>query len=393
MATRSGLRAASRPNDGQCTIDSQVVLVLQGGGALGAFQAGVAQALFEAGVEPDWVVGTSIGAINAALIAGNPPERRLERLERFWEIVAGADASLPDFPLPRFELPGFPLPHLPMPRIAGTARAVFAGIPGFFTPQPASWLGPFANLGSDAAGYYSIAPLRETLLDLIDFDSIGKDGPRLTVGAVSVRDGRMRYFDSRDEPLRVEHVMASGALPPAFPPVYIDGEPWWDGGIASNTPIETVFDDRQRRSSVVFAAQVWNPGGPDPRSLWEVMTRHKDIQYASKAHSQVELQERLHHMRHIVRELGKHVAPAERDVPEVRELLSWGCATTMHVVPILIPRIDGEDHTKDIDFDRATVRRRWSLGYEMTRERIAQAPWLAPVAPDVGVLVHDPAAR
>ncbi|HEU4921945.1 MAG TPA: patatin-like phospholipase family protein, partial [Burkholderiales bacterium] len=192
----------------------QIVLVLQGGGALGAYQAGVYEALCGAGIEPDWVIGTSIGAINAALIAGNAPENRLPRLREFWKRVEQ------DSPL--------------------ASLITFAsGIRAFFVPRPLRWGGVHARVGLDEASYYNTAPLRETLSQLVDLDMLGKQ-MRLTVGAVNVRTSRMRYFDSRDERVGLEHVMASGALPPAFPAIRIDGEPYWDGGVYSNTPIEAV---------------------------------------------------------------------------------------------------------------------------------------------------------
>jgi NTE family protein len=220
-------------------VQGQVVLVLQGGGALGAYQVGVFQALHEAGIEPDWVIGTSIGAINGAIIAGNPPDKRMPRLETFWNHVRNAG----EFELPSL-WPG--LGHL-----LTNLTTVTQGVPTFFTPRPPAWGGVNALLGVDAASYYSTGPLRETLCALVDFGYLnGQQEPtRLTVGAVNVRDGTMHYFDSRDEALCIEHVMASGALPPAFPAIRVAGEPYWDGGIYSNTPLEAVLDDHPRRNS------------------------------------------------------------------------------------------------------------------------------------------------
>jgi len=252
-------------------LPGQVVLVLQGGGALGAYQAGVYQALHESGIEPDWVIGTSIGAINAALIAGNSRAERPAGLRAFWDRV---ERSFPPYvPPPWSGLSGF----------FAKFSTVAHGIPGFFAPNPLLWQGVHANMGVEAASYYSTAPLLKTLMELVDFDAVPRGSTRLTVGAVNVRSGSMRYFDSRDMPIRPEHVMASGALPPAFPAIRIDGEPYWDGGIYSNTPIEAVLDDNPRRDSLIFAVSVWQPQGPEPESLWQVMSRHKDIQYASKA--------------------------------------------------------------------------------------------------------------
>ena len=375
-ARRTGSRGngtgADRPE-----LPGQVVLVLQGGGALGAYQVGVYTAMHEAGIEPDWIIGTSIGAINAALIAGNAPEQRLDRLHAFWDRVeqrTGAGA---------LELvPG-------IGNVLANVATTTQGIPTFFAPNPAAWFGPHVPVGIEGAAYYTTAPLRETLSELVDLDRLNCKRPRLTVGAVNVRNGEMRYFDSRDELIGPEHVMASGALPPAFPAIRVDGDPYWDGGIYSNTPIEAVLDDKPRRDSLIFAVHMWNPEGAEPETIWQVMGRQKEIQYASRAKSHIARQKQIHHLRHIIRELAKHVPEKARDSAEVRELASWGCGTTMQVVRLVAPRLEGEDQTKDIDFTPAGIRARWQAGYATTRRMIQRAPWRAAVDPVEGVVIHD----
>jgi NTE family protein len=360
-------------------LPGQVVLVLQGGGALGAYQVGVYQALHEAGIEPDWVIGTSIGAINGAIIAGNPPDQRMPRLETFWNHVrTGGEFELPSL------WPG--LGHL-----LTNFATVTQGVPTFFTPRRPAWGGLNAPLGVDAASYYSTEPLRETLSALVDFGYVNsaQKATRLTVGAVNVRDGTMHYFDSRDEALSIEHVMASGALPPAFPAIRVAGEPYWDGGIYSNTPLEAVLDDHPRKNSVIFMVNVWQQSGPEPESIWQVMGRQKDIQYASRTESHLAKQKQIHHLRHIVRELARQVPEDQRSSPELRELASWGCHTTMHVVRMLAPRLDGEDYTKDIDFTASGIGARRDAGYAETRRVIERSPWRAPVDPMQGVIVHE----
>ncbi len=379
--TRSRNKASARGNgaasNGRPALPGQVVLVLQGGGALGAYQVGVYEALHEAGIEPDWVIGTSIGAINAALIAGNAPEDRLERLRAFWASVEQrAGAGLLEF------LPG-------LGSTVANMMTMAQGVPTFFSPNPAAWLGQHIPLGVEGAAYYTTAPLRETLGEVVDFDYINSRHVRLTVGAVNVNNGEMRYFDSRDEAICLEHVMASGALPPAFPAVRVDGEPYWDGGLYSNTPIEAVLDDKPRQDSMIFAVQMWNPEGSEPESLWEVAGRQKDIQYASRAKSHIARQKQIHHLRHIIRELAKHVPAKTRTSPVVKELASWGCGTTMHIARLNAPRIDGEDQLKDIDFTPAGIRARWQAGYTETRRLVALAPWQQPVDPIEGVVIHD----
>jgi NTE family protein len=357
-------------------LPGQVVLVLQGGGALGAYQVGVYEALHEAGIVPDWVIGTSIGAINGALIAGNPPALRLERMHEFWSRIERASAN--------DALHWWP----PLHRLSSRLDTLLCGVPGFFSPNAGAWLGPYAPLGVDAASYYLTAPLHTTLRSLIDFDLLAARPMRLTVGAVQVLSGQMRYFDSRDERLAVEHVLASAALPPAFPAIRIDGQPYWDGGIYSNTPIEAVLDDKPRRDSLIFSVNVWRNDGVEPRSIWDVMGRQKDIQYASRADSHIARQKQIHHLRHVIRELERRLPARQRASAEVRELASWGCGTTMHVVRLLARGLDGEDQLKDIDFGADIVRARRSAGYADARLAIETAPWQAPVDPEQGVVVH-----
>ena len=366
----------------QSNLPGQVVLVLQGGGALGAYQVGVYQAMHDAGIEPDWVIGTSIGAINAALIAGNDHRNRFARLRTFWSRVEVGAAYVDLFRL-----------FAGLPNFAANVETIVGGIPAFCAPRPAAWLGAHVPLGIEDAAFYSTAPLRETLSELVDFEHIGARGVRLTVGAVNVRNGEMRYFDSRDEHLTLDHVIASGALPPAFPAVRVGGDPYWDGGLYSNTPIEAVLDDNPRRDSVIFAVQMWNPEGPDPQTLWQVMGRQKDIQYASRSRSHIARQKQIHHLRHVIRELAKRIPEGDRGSAAVRELASWGCGTTMHVVRLVAPKLDGEDHTKDIDFTASGIAARWRAGYEDTRRMVAAAPWRAPVDPVDGVVIHDAPSR
>jgi len=347
----------------------QVVLVLQGGGALGAYQAGVYEALCGAGTEPDWVIGTSIGAINAGIIAGNAPENRLPRLREFWKRVEQ------DSPF-------------------GNFTTVASGIPAFFAPRPITWgAGTQARVGLDMASYYDTAPLRETLSELVDVRVLNEATTRLTVGAVHVRTSEMRYFDSRDQPLALDHIMASGALPPAFPAIRIAGEPYWDGGLYSNTPLEAVLDDHPRRDSVIFAVNVWQPTGPEPQSVWEVMGREKDIQYASRADSHIKRQKQIHRLRHVIRELTRHIPAEAKKTKQCEELASWGCATVMHVARLLAPALASEDYFKDLDFSPDGIRARWQAGIDDARRMLERAPWDDPIDPMEGLVVHELSRR
>jgi NTE family protein len=376
MANATKQPAAGR-GDPKAALPGQVVLVLQGGGALGAYQAGVYQALHEAGIEPDWVIGTSIGAINASLIAGNAPRHRMERLDSFWNMMQAyaPGARFPDW--------------MGLGNLVSNMATVMRGIPDFFTPNLHALRGSAAPLGVETASYYSTAPLRGTLESLVDFEYLCECHTRMTVGAVNACSGEMRYFDTRRERLGVDHVMASGALPPAFPAVRIDGQPYWDGGIYSNTPIEAVLDDKPRRDSLIFAVNVWHQTAPEPESIWQVMARQKDIQYASRADSHIARQKQIHRLRHVIRELHRQIPASRRADPKVASLAAWGCGTTIHVAHLLAPRVEGEDHTKDIDFTPAGIRTRRPAGHADTMRMIQRAPWhQAHADPIEGVIEH-----
>jgi NTE family protein len=358
-------------------LPGQIVLVLQGGGALGAYHGGVYEALHESGIEPDWIIGTSIGAVNGALIAGNKPAHRIDRLRAFWKGVEQR---------PGIQLPG--LPHSVYSAM-GHVATMMQGVPTFFAPNPLALLGLHALVGTTNAAYYTAAPLRENLAGLLDFHCLNDGRTRLSLGAVKIRNGEMTYFDSREVAIGMEHILASGALPPAFAAVRVAGEFYWDGGVYSNTPMEAVLDDRPRRDSVIFTVDVWNPDGAVPESLWQVAEREKDIQYASRARSHLARQKQIHHLRHVISELANALPEKLRDSPRMRELASWGCRTTMHVVRLQAVGIADEDHMKDIDFTPIGIAARWQAGYADTRRMLDLAPWNRPVDPVEGVVIHD----
>jgi NTE family protein len=358
-------------------LPGRIVLVLQGGGALGSYQAGVYQALSEAGIEPDWIIGTSIGAINASLIAGNSRSDRLPKLKEFWNRMKQnpiwhTRTAFPDF----------------NERLSYWAT-ISHGIAGFFRPNPLAHAGDSYPLGAENAGYYSTAPLEKTLADLVDVDLLNRCEPRLTVGAAHVRTSQMRYFDSSHCELSLKHIMASGALPPAFPAVRIDGELYWDGGILSNTPTEVVFDDNPRKDSLIFAVHLWNPMGVEPSTMAEVLNRHKDVQYSSRIMSHITRQQQSHRLRHVINQLAARLPEDERQDPAVRELLGYGCQTRMHVVRLLAPQLDRESHTKDIDFSPRGIMQRWEAGYAHTMAILQRKPWIGEFDPLSGVILHE----
>ena len=378
MTAQRGVRPASKakPPPGRAPLPGQVVLVMQGGGAPGAYQGGVYQALHEAGMEPDWVIGTSIGAINGAIIAGNTIADRLGRLREFWSRVGRHPPGPWDGISPHFAT------------MATNLTTLLTGVPGFFAPNPALAWGIDAQVGIEQAALYSVDPLRTLLPSLIDFDLANSGSPRFTLGLVGVRSGEMRYFDSRNETIALDHVLGSSAIPPSFPAVRINGEAFWDGGIYSNTPVEAVFDDNPRRSSVVFAVQIWHARGPEPESVAQVIMRQKDIVFGSRSKTHIARQTQLHRMRHVIRELVDMLPADRRDTPEVRELAGYGCGTMMHLVEINTQPLDGESNARDYDFSQAAIHARWEAGYADTHRMIARRPWDEPVDPLVGVTVH-----
>ncbi len=350
---------------GHAPVPGQVVLVMQGGGAPGSYQAGVYQALHEAGIEPDWVIGTSIGAINGAIIAGNKVAHRLERMREFWSRLESG--------------PPGPWSNL---------TTLLTGVPGFFSPNPAMMWGVEAPVGVERAALYSLEPLKRLLPTLVDFDLINSKKTRFTLALVSVSSGQMHYFDSRDETITLDHVIGSSAIPPSFPAVRIRGEAYWDGGIYSNTPVEAVFDDNPRRSSVVFAVQIWHTRSPEPESVSQVFMRQKDILFGSRSRHQIAQQAKLHRMRHVVRKLVSMLPEDRRGTPEVRELAGCGCTTVMHLLEMNAQALDGESNSRDFDFSEAAIRARWQAGYADARRMIEQRPWERPVDPIVGVTVY-----
>lgn len=356
----------------------QTVYVFQGGGALGAYQAGFVEALEDAELAPDWLVGTSIGAINAALIAGNAPGDRLKALRSFWD---------------RVMRPGL-APHLPTnPFTAAwqTWQTLTSGIPGFFKPRgPLAWdmnrRAPLPELG-----FYDTEPLAATLRELVDFDRIAAAEVRLTLSAVNVRTGALALFDNRDGHTRIgpEHVMASGALPPGFAPVQIDKEAFWDGGIYSNTPLDVVLDDAERRDTLCFMVDLWDASEAAPHTMAQVLTRYKDIQYASRIMEHLGDHERMQNLRRALRLVGRKLDAGTAADPTVKELLALGCDARIDVVHLVMRALPGEDSWRDIDFSDERLRARWSAGLKDGRRMLARSPWKQPLGHCVGMRVHS----
>jgi NTE family protein len=358
--------------------DKKVGLVLQGGGALGSYQAGVFEALASSDYLPDWVAGISIGAINAAVIAGNAAEHRVQRLRTFWEEITATTRlwpSAPDGPLAAWQ------------QRASALTALMFGQPGFFTPRaPHDWFS-----SDQCVSYYRTSALKGTLERLVDFDRINhaKD-MRFSVGAVNVRTGHFAYFDSEMITIRPEHVMASGALPPGFPPVEIDGEQYWDGGLFSNTPLQYMVDYYPRRSRVVFQVDVFPRHGRRlPSNLDEVNEREKDIRYSSRTMFTTDMLREKHDVRHAINELHKLLPSDLANTAEAKRLYDHGCVTEMDIVQLIYRPIEPQGAIKDFEFSRSTMEARWQQGLSDARRTLGASPWLAPMPRELGVRVFD----
>lgn len=357
----------------------RVALVLQGGGALGAYQAGVYEALSEAGCEPNWVSGVSIGAINAAIIAGNPPELRTSRLREFWHTIS------------RNKM----LPWMPDGDIYRQWRnqmsamvTVLAGQPGFFRPRvPNPWLLPTGAAG--ATSLYDTSPLRETLLRLVDFDRINAGFQRFSVGAVNVRTGNFIYFDNAVDTIGPEHVMASGALPPGFPAVKIDGEFYWDGGVVSNTPLQFLLDQPDHPSALVFQVDLFSARGPLPRDMFDVTERQKDIGYSSRTRYTTDVYRKLQEIRTKLYEALLRIPEQLRTSDDHKLIEEYGLSGAVNICHLIYQEKTYEGEFKDYEFSAASMQDHWQSGYDDTIKTLRRRDWLVKPTDNTGIVVHD----
>ena len=374
---------SSKPLSKTPSSEPQTVLVLQGGGALGAYQGGVYEVLAANDFQPDWVVGTSIGAINSAIIAGNPPERRLERLQAFWRSVASADAFADASMGPFTAWLG------PWVKAGSFINTVTRGIPGFFVPRPGASLNLDQLVPTPEAGFYDTTPLHATLERLVDFDYLNEGHVRCTVCAVEVSTGELVVFDSSKERLTAKHIMASGALPPGFPPVVINGKAYWDGGIYSNTPADIVLDDAERRNTLCFMVDLWDPTEAEPTSISAAMARLKDIQYASRTREHLDDHRHMQNMRRAIEILASRLPAKELNDPIIQKLTNMGCCSNINIVRLVMKALPTDDHNKDIDFARTSLIARWKAGAHDAQRALRHKSWLAPLPAHVGMVIHE----
>jgi NTE family protein len=358
---------------------SKRVMVLQGGGALGSYQAGVYEALAEAKVSPDWVAGISIGAINAAIIAGNAPDERVAKLNEFWRQVS--DGPQTDTFLGASQVRAWV-------NETNALGVTLLGAPGFFTPRipPPVFYPPGAP---EALSFYDTSPLKATLERLVDFDRINAKEMRFSVGAVNIRTGNFAYFDNCRQKIGPEHVMASGALPPGFPPIEVDGEHYWDGGLVSNTPLEYVLDENTNDNLLIFQIDLFSARGPLPKTLAEAAEREKDIRFSSRTRHNTDANLKIHQAKLALRTLIQGLPDELRNDPRTQELDHLVAENAVTVVQLIYRRRPYEGSSKDYEFSRSTMLDHWKSGVEAVRRLEPHRKRILTPPRESGVQVFD----
>jgi NTE family protein len=357
----------------------RIALVLQGGGALGAYQAGVYQALHEADVEPTWISGVSIGAINSAIIAGNSRKHRLERLRTFWERITDRKIWMhtPDGDIFR-----------KMRNATSSMMTMTQGQPGFFKPRvPSPWLS--LTGAQSATSYYECGPLRETLEELVDFSLINEKLVRFSVGAVNVLSGNFVYFDNKRDEIGPEHVMASGALPPAFPMVKIGTDHFWDGGIVSNTPLQHLLDQEDSLNTLIFQVDLFSARGMLPRDLPDVLSRHKDIMYSSRTRYNTDVYRRIHSWKAKLYAAINKIPEAELSDEERQLKVKLSNMPEIAILQLIYQQKAYEGDSKDYEFSGTSMREHWDSGYEDTKRTLKKKNWITMPPEGSGIIVHD----
>ena len=364
-----------------------IALVLQGGGALGAYQAGVYEGLHEAGIRPNWVAGISIGALNAAIIAGSPENQRVDQLREFWETIC---ANPIEWPVSEGLTEGLPftMDLRSAHNIAAATRALLMGQSGFFKPRfPPPFLSLFT--GDAATSFYDTAPLRNTLNRLVDFDRLNSGDVRVSVGAVNIRCGNLVYFDTAERRLRAEHFMASGALPPGFPAIEIDGEYYWDGGMVSNTPLTRVLASEPRRDTLTFQVDLWSAKGRLPYDMMEVASRQKEIQYSSRTRAITNHLLQMQKMRQALQQVIEKLPKAAGGDPVIKAVADLACHRAYNIVHLIYQSKAFEGHSKDYEFGLDAMREHWQSGLDDIRRTLADPRRLDRPAPELGMVTHD----
>lgn len=365
-------------------VPEKIVLVLQGGGALGAFQAGAYEALCKAGQEPEWLAGISIGSINAALIAGNPPGRRLAALKAFWEGITRA----PWLSGTVFESGPMPGRVRSMFNEGRAAASTMFGVPGFFRPRVPDLFSMFPGMMRQTS-WYDTSPLRDTLERLIDFDYLNDEGPRLTVGAVDIETGNFQVFDSRQTRITPEHIMASGALPPGFPAVEIEGRAYWDGGLVSNSPLQVVLSVPSNRPLCIYQVDLYQSRGALPRTMAEVEQREKEIRFSSRTRLNTDDFRARHAISRAARRLRARLPADLQQDTDLMTLIDGGSAHPVSLMHMIYRHADYESGSKDYEFSRLSMLDHWRAGLHDAERSLGDSRWTDRRVPEDGLFIFD----
>ena len=367
----------------------EIALVLQGGGALGSYQAGVFQGLAEANIEPGWIAGISIGALNTAIIAGNAPEKRLDALKGFWTTISRAEDGVGAAGSQMLRAMGLDAAARRFTSGWSAWRTIWEGQNAFFSPARHHVFSAFDRKRPDEVGHYSIAPMLATLERFADFDRINDGDIRVSVGAVNVRDGNFAYFDNRMMRLEPRHFLASGALPPAFPAIEIDGEYYWDGGIVSNTPLMEVLREAHEKDVLVFQVDLWSARGRLPGDLADVEERIKDIRFSSRTRAITGMMQERRSRANVIRELLEMIPPGSGGSDTLDRARALGALGTVNIFHLIYQNKSFEGYYKDAEFSHATMLEHWESGLTDMRRSLARGGWLELPSREIGFVTHD----
>lgn len=366
-------------NKNPCNRYKQIVLVMQGGGALGAYQAGAYEAMATTGAEPNWFAGISIGAINAAIMAGNEPHRRVEKLRAFWSQITSDSWFDPFLFEAMLSRRGYAW--------NSSLKSIFFGAPGFFKPRILpNWLSLPGT--KRALSFYNTDVLRATLLRYVDFKLINTKKVRLSVGSVNIHTGNFTYFDNQDIEIGPEHIMASGALPPGFPPIEIDGQRYWDGGLVSNSPLSYVLSNSSE-DTLVFQVDLFSAIGPMPETIGDVEERRKDIVYSSRTRQNTDAFRERHQLKSAISKLAARLSDKDRDIPEVATLADLGCEHKVSIVHLIYRHQGFDGPFKDFKFSQRAMQAHWSAGAADAEQTLKSTSWRTPPTQEEGIAVYD----
>ncbi len=384
MAVRARKRYMVKAMRNTADSSEKIILVLQGGGALGAYQAGAYEALSQAGQEPEWLAGISIGSVNGALIAGNPPEKRLSALRQFWESVTGAPWLTGNW------LEAAPLPdHIrAFCNESRAAMSTMFGAQGFFRPRLPDMFSFLPGLMRQTS-WYDTSPLRETLDRLVDWDYLNTRGPRLTVGAVDVQSGNFTCFDNRETRLSADHIMASGALPPGFPAVEIEGRHYWDGGLVSNSPLQVVLATPNQRPLCIYQIDLYQARDGLPHNMSEVDQREREIRFSSRTRLNTDEFRTRHALSQAARRLRQRLPDDLRDDPDLTRLIEAGPAFPVSLMHVIYRHADHESGSKDYEFSRLSMLDHWRDGQQDTARSLHDRRWTGREVPEDGLMIFD----